>query len=165
MMIPCGGFDTDTKWTAGRIHLLEDTLSHTLGITMSMTATLPAEAYSSAAPTAVKPVLPATTSPATARPTTTLPATAQPATVRIAKLIERVMQQTDDLVLVLDYEGKDGSRTRRVVSPIRFVAENRFLALCLSREEPRQFYLDRCSNVRVGLSGNYVMPVEIQSLS
>ncbi len=159
-MIPCGSFDTDIKWTAGRIYLFEDTLSHTLGITMSMTATLPAEAYSSSAPTAVKPVLPATTSPATA-----LPATALPATVRIAKLIERVMQQTDDLVLVLDYEGKDGSRTRRVVSPIRFVAENRFLALCLSREEPRQFYLDRCSNVRVGLSGNYVMPVEIQTLS
>lgn len=154
-MIPCGGFETDSKWTAGRIHLFEDTLSHTLGITMSMTATLPAEAYLSSAPTTVKPVLPATASPATALP----------ATVRIAKLIERVMQQTDDLVLVLDYEGKDGSRTRRVVSPIRFVAENRFLALCLSREEPRQFYLDRCSNVRVGLSGNYVMPVEIQTLS
>lgn len=117
---------------------------------MSMTATLPAEAYSSSAPSAVKPGMPATT---------------LPATMRIAKLIERVMQQTDDLVLVLDYEGKDGSRTRRVVSPIRFVAENRFLALCLSREEPRQFYLDRCSNVRVGLSGNYVMPVEIQTLS
>ena len=149
-MIPCGGFDTDIQWTAGRIHLFEDTLSHTLGITMSMTATLPAEAYSSSAPSAVKPRMPATT---------------LPATMRIAKLIERVMQQTDDLVLVLDYEGKDGSRTRRVVSPIRFVAENRFLALCLSREEPRQFYLDRCSNVRVGLSGNYVMPVEIQTLS
>lgn len=122
---------------------------------MSMTATLLAEAYSSSAPIAVKPILPATTPPVSALP----------ATVRIAKLIERVMQQTDDLVLVLDYEGKDGSRTRRVVSPIRFVAENRFLALCLSREEPRQFYLDRCSNVRVGLSGNYVMPVEIQTLS
>ncbi len=149
-MIPCGGFDTDIQWTARRIHLFEDTLSHTLGITMSMTATLPAEAYSSSAPSAVKPRMPATT---------------LPATMRIAKLIERVMQQTDDLVLVLDYEGKDGSRTRRVVSPIRFVAENRFLALCLSREEPRQFYLDRCSNVRVGLSGNYVMPVEIQTLS
>ena len=122
---------------------------------MSITATLPAETFSSSAQATSKPVLPATT-----RPATTLPAT-----VRIAKLIERVMQQTDDLVLVLDYEGKDGSRTRRVVSPIRFVAENRFLALCLSREEPRQFYLDRCSNVRVGLSGNYVMPVEIQTLS
>ena len=102
--------------------------------------------------------------------TSTLTSNAQPiATLppnnRVSKLIERVMQQTDDLVLVLDYEGKDGSRTRRVVSPIRFVAQDRFLALCLSREEPRQFYLDRCSNVRVGLAGNYVMPVEIQTIS
>jgi predicted DNA-binding transcriptional regulator YafY len=71
------------------------------------------------------------------------------------------MQQIDDLVLVIDYRGKDGTVTRRVVSPIRFVAEDRFLALCLSREEPRQFYLDRCSNVRVDLANNYVMPVEL----
>jgi hypothetical protein len=35
------------------------------------------------------------------------------------------------------------------------------LALCLSREEPRQFYLDRCSNVRVDLANHYVMPVEL----
>ncbi len=79
---------------------------------------------------------------------------------RTALLIRRVMQQIDDLVLVIDYRGKDGTVTRRVVSPIRFVAEDRFLALCLSREEPRQFYLDRCSNVRVDLANNYVMPVE-----
>ena len=84
---------------------------------------------------------------------------------RIAGLIGRVMQQTDDLVLVIDYEGKDGNVTRRVVSPIRFVAKDRFLALCLSREEPRQFYLDRCSNVRVGLAGDFVMPVEIQTVA
>ena len=71
------------------------------------------------------------------------------------------MQQTDDLVLVIDYEGKDRQVTRRVVSPIRFVGEDRFLALCLSREEPRQFYLDRCTNIRVDLAGNYVMPVEL----
>lgn len=81
--------------------------------------------------------------------------------VRNALLIRRVMQQSDDLVLVFDYRGKDGSVTRRVVSPIRFASEDRFLALCLSREEPRQFYLDRCSNVRVDLANNYVMPVEL----
>jgi predicted DNA-binding transcriptional regulator YafY len=80
---------------------------------------------------------------------------------RTALLMRRVMQQSDDLVLVIDYRGKDGSVTRRVVSPIRFVAEDRILALCLSREEPRQFYLDRCSNVRVDLANNYVMPVEL----
>lgn len=83
---------------------------------------------------------------------------------RIALLIRRVMQQTDDLVVVIDYQGKDGSMTRRVLSPIRFVSEDRFLALCLSREEPRQFYLDRCSNVRVDLANNYVMPVALSIL-
>lgn len=84
---------------------------------------------------------------------------------RTARLIARVMQQTDDLVLVIEYVGKDGSVTRRVVSPIRFVGGNRFLALCLSREEPRQFYLDRCRSVRVDLAGNYVMPVELQTVA
>ena len=75
------------------------------------------------------------------------------------------MQQTDDLVLVIDYEGKDGVVTRRVISPIRFVGSDRFLALCLSREEPRQFYMNRCRNVRVDLAGNYVMPVELLTLT
>jgi predicted DNA-binding transcriptional regulator YafY len=80
---------------------------------------------------------------------------------RLTRLIARVMQQPDDLVLVIDYIGKDGMNTRRVVSPIRFVGKDRFLAICLAREEPRQFYIDRCSNVRVDLAGNYVMPVDI----
>lgn len=84
---------------------------------------------------------------------------------RKSRLIERVMQQSDDLVIVIDYKGKDGAVTRRVVSPIRFVGQDRFLALCLSREEPRQFYIDRCSNVRVDLAGNYTMPVEMMTLA
>jgi len=83
---------------------------------------------------------------------------------RIAALVSRVMQQSDDLVIVLEYSGKDGSITRRVVSPIRFVGSDRFLALCLSREEPRQFYLSNCRNVRVDLAANYTMPVELLSV-
>ena len=85
-------------------------------------------------------------------------------TNRIVALIGRVMQQSDDLVIVLEYSGKDGSITRRVVSPIRFVGTDRFLGLCLSREEPRQFYLSQCRNVRVDLAANYTMPVELQSV-
>jgi predicted DNA-binding transcriptional regulator YafY len=81
------------------------------------------------------------------------------------RLIARVMQQTDDLVIVIEYEGKDGAVTRRVVSPIRFVGEDRFLALCLSREEPRQFYIDRCRSVRVDLAATYIMPVEMMTLA
>ena len=84
---------------------------------------------------------------------------------RLVDLMSRVMQQTDDLVIVLEYLGKDGSVTRRVVSPIRFVGTDRFLALCLSREEPRQFVLSQCRNVRVDLAARYTMPVELQLLS
>ena len=83
---------------------------------------------------------------------------------RNARLIARVMEQTDDLVVVIDYQGKNGVTTRRVVSPIRFEGNNRVLALCLAREEPRQFYLDRCSNVRVDLAGNYTMPVAMLTI-
>ena len=38
---------------------------------------------------------------------------------------------------------------RRVVSPIRFLGRDYFLGLCLSREEPRQLYLERCQNVQL----------------
>ena len=83
---------------------------------------------------------------------------------RIVGLISRVMQQSDDLVIVFEYSGKDGSITRRVVSPIRFVGTDRFLGLCLSREEPRQFFLSQCRNVRVDLAANYIMPVELRTV-
>ncbi len=74
-------------------------------------------------------------------------------------LIQRAMRQADDLVLVFDYRDSKGVLTRRVVSPFRFLAGDRFLALCLSREEPRQFYLNRCENMRLDWATNFVMPV------
>ena len=94
----------------------------------------------------------------------TIAETDRNATSRITGLVSRVMQQSDDLVIVLEYSGKDGSVTRRVVSPIRFVGTDRFLALCLSREEPRQFVLSQCRNVRVDLAARYTMPVEMLTL-
>lgn len=77
------------------------------------------------------------------------------------QIISRAMRQADDLVLVFDYRDSKGSVTRRVVSPVRFLASDRFLALCLSREEPRQFYLERCSNLRIDWAANFVMPVPV----
>lgn len=74
-------------------------------------------------------------------------------------LIQRALRQADDLVLVFDYRDSKGILTRRVVSPVRFLAGDRFLALCLSREEPRQFYLNRCENMRIDWAVNFVMPV------
>ena len=79
-------------------------------------------------------------------------------------LIQRAMYQSDDLVIVFDYVDSTGNASRRVVSPIRFVGEDRFLGLCLSREEPRQFHLSRCKNVRIGMAANFVMPVPLMTL-
>ncbi len=75
------------------------------------------------------------------------------------KMIQTAMQQCDDLVVAFDYRDAQGNQTRRIASPIRFVAADRFLALCLSRCEPRQFQLDRCSNIRLCSAADYVMPV------
>ena len=75
------------------------------------------------------------------------------------QLIFRAMHQSDDLVVTFDYCDAHGVTTHRVVSPIRFLGQDRFLALCLSREEPRQFYLERCQNVRLAAAAEFVMPV------
>jgi predicted DNA-binding transcriptional regulator YafY len=75
------------------------------------------------------------------------------------QLIHRAMCQSDDLVVEFDYTDAKGVPTHRVVSPIRFLGRDRFLALCLSREEPRQFYLDRCQNVRLAMATDFLMPV------
>jgi predicted DNA-binding transcriptional regulator YafY len=77
------------------------------------------------------------------------------------QMIYRAMHQSDDLVVTFDYCDAKGVATRRVVSPIRFLGQDRFLALCLSREEPRQFYLDRCQNVRLAPAANFLMPVAL----
>jgi predicted DNA-binding transcriptional regulator YafY len=76
-------------------------------------------------------------------------------------LIFRAMHQSDDLVVEFDYTDAKGVATHRVVSPIRFLGRDRFLALCLSREEPRQFYLDRCQNMRLAQAADFLMPVSM----
>ena len=77
------------------------------------------------------------------------------------RLIRIAMQNPDDWVLQLDYRDKKGNTTRRTISPIRYAASNRLLALCLCREAPRQFQLDQCSNVRLEAAANVLMPVAI----
>lgn len=74
-------------------------------------------------------------------------------------LIRRAMQQCDDLVVEFDYRDSKGAATHRVVSPIRFLGNDRFLALCLCREEPRQFYVDRCDRLRLAKAADFLMPV------
>ncbi len=81
------------------------------------------------------------------------------------QILRKAMQQPDDLVIQLDYIDSRGVESRRVVSPIRFLASNRFLALCLCREEPRQFYLDRCRNAQLQPAAEVLMPVPMLCLS
>ena len=59
------------------------------------------------------------------------------------------MHDYDQWVIRFSYCSSKGEKTTRVVSPIRFVGEDRFLALCLSREEPRQFNIGRCRSIEL----------------
>ena len=77
------------------------------------------------------------------------------------QIINKSMQCYDDWVIEFTYRDSKGVESKRVVSPIRFVDANRFLALCLSREEPRQFRMDRCNNVTLKPAWDYVMPLAI----
>lgn len=73
----------------------------------------------------------------------------------------RAMHDADRFVVTLDYVDAKGHVTSRVVSPIRFLGQDRFLALCLCRCEPRQFQLQRCSNISLRPAAHYTMPVNI----
>lgn len=74
-------------------------------------------------------------------------------------ILRRAMHQPERWVVVFEYQDAQGAHTQRVVSPIRFLASDRFLALCLCREEPRQFHLDRCRNIQLRQAAEYMMPV------
>ena len=73
--------------------------------------------------------------------------------------ISQAMQDSDRFVVEFSYSDSKGIRTRRIVSPIRFLTNGRFLGLCLSREEPRQFYLNRCEQLQIKPAEQFLMPV------
>lgn len=74
-------------------------------------------------------------------------------------ILNRAMHDSDRYVVELDYTDSKGQQTHRVVSPIRFLPGNRLLALCLCREAPRQFHLNRVSNVQLTAADQVLMPV------
>jgi len=82
----------------------------------------------------------------------------------IRDLIFQAIICPDDYVLSFEYTDRHGVRTRRIASPIRFLSDDRFLALCLCREEPRQFYLWRCRNIQLVDATDILMPEEITVL-
>ncbi|WP_404304881.1 hypothetical protein [Neorhodopirellula lusitana] len=80
-------------------------------------------------------------------------------------LLRIAMEDSDQWVVEMEYSDSKGKRTRRTISPVRFTASDRFLGLCLCREEPRQFHLARCSEFRLIPAGEVIMPVEMVELS
>ena len=80
-------------------------------------------------------------------------------------LLRRAMLDSETFVIEMEYVDSKGNRTRRIVSPIRFVGNYRFLGLCLCREEPRQFQLSRCENVRLIPAAEVMMPMPMLQLS
>lgn len=80
------------------------------------------------------------------------------------EMLRRAMIDSETYVIEMTYRDQKGNRTRRIVSPIRFVGRDRFLGLCLCREEPRQFYMDRCEDVRLIPSVEVIMPMPMQEI-
>ena len=81
---------------------------------------------------------------------------------QMTKLIDVAMLDHDRFVVEFVYCDARGNRTRRVVSPIRFAeAGQTFIGLCLSREEPRQFAINRIREVSLRPAHDYLMPVPL----
>ncbi|MDF1840324.1 MAG: hypothetical protein ACPGLY_20085 [Rubripirellula sp.] len=78
------------------------------------------------------------------------------------RMLQKAMRDADNYVIEMDYHDSKGNQTHRVVSPIRFMGSYRFLGLCLCREQPRQFQLSRCKNIRLVSASEMLMPVPIQ---
>lgn len=77
--------------------------------------------------------------------------------------LRRAMHDSDYWVIEMDYVDAQGNLSHRVVSPIRFVGSDRFLALCLCREAPRQFQLSHCQNVRLVPAAGVLMPMPMET--
>ena len=75
------------------------------------------------------------------------------------RVLNKAIHNSDEWVVEFEYCDSKGNKTCRTVSPIRFLGKNRFLALCLGREEPRQFYMERCDNLRLKMAHEVLMPV------
>lgn len=76
--------------------------------------------------------------------------------------INKAMMSPEEYALQLRYTDKEGVVTERMVSPIRFINEKSVLCLCLCRETPRRFDLDRCSGIQLVAANDVLMPVEIK---
>lgn len=65
-------------------------------------------------------------------------------------------------VKAIRYEDRWSLADERIVSPIRFIARDAVLALCLGRESPRRFSFDGIKEVRLMTAHEAEMPSPVQ---
>jgi predicted DNA-binding transcriptional regulator YafY len=79
--------------------------------------------------------------------------------------LSRALRDPDHFVLRITYRDRAGTVTERMVSPIRMVDGRTMLALCLCRESPRRFDLERCSDLELVAAHDILMPCPIKTLA
>lgn len=79
--------------------------------------------------------------------------------------LRRALRDPDHFVLQITYQDREGTITQRMVSPIRMVDPRTMLALCLCRESPRRFDLDRCTDLELVEAHQVLMPCPIKTLA
>jgi predicted DNA-binding transcriptional regulator YafY len=79
--------------------------------------------------------------------------------------LRRALRDPDHFVLRITYRDREGTITERMVSPIRLVDSRTMLALCLCRESPRRFDLERCSGLELVEAHDILMPCPIKTLA
>lgn len=77
-------------------------------------------------------------------------------------ILKQAMYSPDDYAVRLRYRAKDGELTERVISPIKMDNSHSLLALCLCRENPRRFELDRCSHIELVPAHEILMPMDLK---
>ncbi|MBU6388057.1 MAG: hypothetical protein KGS49_19095, partial [Planctomycetes bacterium] len=77
-------------------------------------------------------------------------------------ILHQAMVAPDDFAVRLRYRSQNGELTERVISPIKMADSRSLLALCLCRENPRRFELDRCSHIELVPAHEILMPMELR---
>ena len=72
--------------------------------------------------------------------------------------LAHAMRSPDQFVCDIVYEDRWGERTKRAISPIRFVGTKMVLALCVGREEPRIFDINNMHEVTLRSANSVLMP-------
>ena len=80
----------------------------------------------------------------------------------VKDFVRMAMVEPDSFVLRFEYRDSGGKKTRRIASPIRWKDKATFLALCLCREEPRLFRMDRVSDCELLDANTVQMPEPVE---